>query len=132
MIDCENEVFTRVAAMLRSTFPGISVAGEYINAPSAFPHVSIVMSDNSVVFSCLDSGDNEVDLALFEINIYSNKTTGRKTECRKIARAIDGLLCRMNFRRMSMIPVPNVANAAIYRITARYRVATDGKYFYRR
>jgi len=45
---------------------------------------------------------------------------------------IDSLLYSMNFRRLSLNPVPNMENASIYRLVARYRVATDGKYFYRR
>lgn len=132
MIDCENEVYTKITTKLRSDFPGINIASEYVNAPSAFPHVSIVMAENSIMFSRMDSGDHEVAIAVFEINIYSNKTSGKKTECKKIAKAIDSLLLPMNFRRMSMIPVPNMEDATIYRITARYRVATDGKFFYRR
>ena len=46
MIDCENEVYTRIVRMLREEFPGINVAGEYTKTPSSFPHVSITQSDN--------------------------------------------------------------------------------------
>ena len=49
MIDCENEVYTRIARVLREKFPGINIAGEYVKAPSSFPHVSITQSDNSAV-----------------------------------------------------------------------------------
>lgn len=132
MIDCENEVYTRLAKPLREAFPGIHIAGEYVKAPSAFPHVSITQSDNTVMYNRLDSGDGETAIVMFEINIYSNKTDGKKTECKNIAKAIDTILFHMNFRRMSMIPVPNMEDATIYRITARYRAVTDGKYFYRR
>lgn len=69
---------------------------------------------------------------MFEVNIYSNKAGTKKTECKKIAAAIDKLLFSMNFVRMAMTPVPNLENATIYRIVARYRVATDGTNFYRR
>lgn len=31
MIDCENEVYTRVAQVLREKFPGIDVASEYVS-----------------------------------------------------------------------------------------------------
>lgn len=132
MIDCENEVYTRIAEVLRNQFSNINVASEYVHSPSVFPHVSITMSDNSIMASQLDSGNHEVAIVMFEINIYSNKTFGKKTECKQIAKAIDNLLLSMNFRRMSMNPVPNMEDATIYRIVARYRVATDGKYFYRR
>lgn len=43
MIDCENEVYTRIVRMLREEFPGINVAGEYTKTPSSFPHVSIMV-----------------------------------------------------------------------------------------
>ena len=131
MIDCENEVYTRIAKVLREKFPGIDVAGEYIPAPSAFPHVSITQSDNSVIDN-KTNGSAEMAQVMFEINVYSNKTEGKKTECKAIMKVIDELLFQMNFKRLALTPVPNMEDATIYRLVARYRVATDGKYFYRR
>ena len=131
MIDCENEVYTRIARVLRDKFPGINIAGEYANAPSSFPHVSITQSDNSVVSEQM-TGSAEMAQVMFEINIYSNKADGRKTECKAIAKVIDDVMFRMNFKRMALAPIPNMEDATIYRIVARYRAMTDGKYFYRR
>ena len=131
MIDCENEVYTRIARVLRDKFPGINIAGEYVNAPSSFPHVSITQSDNSVVSEQM-TGSAEMAQVVFEINIYSNKADGRKTECKDIAKVIDDVMFRMNFKRMALTPIPNMEDATIYRIVARYRAMTDGKYFYRR
>lgn len=131
MIDCENEVYTRIARVLRDKFPGINIAGEYVNAPSSFPHVSITQSDNSVVSEQM-TGSAEMAQVIFEINIYSNKADGRKTECKAIAKVIDDVMFRMNFKRMALTPIPNMEDATIYRIVARYRAMTDGKYFYRR
>lgn len=131
MIDCENEVYTRIARVLRDKFPGINIAGEYVNAPSSFPHVSITQSDNSVVSEQM-TGSAEMAQVMFEINIYSNKADGRKTECKAIAKVIDDIMFKMNFKRMELTPIPNMEDATIYRIVARYRVMTDGKYFYRR
>ena len=131
MIDCENEVYTRIARVLRDKFPGINIAGEYVNAPSSFPHVSITQSDNSVVLEQM-TGSAEMAQVMFEINIYSNKADGRKTECKTIAKVIDDVMFRMNFKRMALTPIPNMEDATIYRIVARYRAMTDGKYFYRR
>ena len=131
MIDCENEVYTRIARVLRDKFPGINIAGEYANAPSSFPHVSITQSDNSVVSEQM-TGSAEMAQVMFEINIYSNKADGRKTECKAIAKVIDDVMFRMNFKRMALTPIPNMEDATIYRIVARYRAMTDGKYFYRR
>ena len=131
MIDCENEVYTRIARVLRDKFHGIDIAGEYVNAPSSFPHVSITQSDNSVVSEQM-TGSAEMAQVMFEINIYSNKADGRKTECKAIAKVIDDVMFRMNFKRMALTPIPNMEDATIYRIVARYRAMTDGKYFYRR
>ena len=131
MIDCENEVYTRIARVLRDKFPGINIAGEYVNAPSSFPHVSITQSDNSVVSEQM-TGSAEMAQVMFEINIYSNKADRRKTECKTIAKVIDDVMFRMNFKRMALTPIPNMEDATIYRIVARYRAMTDGKYFYRR
>ena len=131
MIDCENEVYTRIARVLRDKFPGINIAGEYVNAPSSFPHVSITQNDNSVVSEQM-TGSAEMAQVMFEINIYSNKADGRKTECKAIAKVIDDVMFRMNFKRMALTPIPNMEDATIYRIVARYRAMTDGKYFYRR
>ena len=44
MIDCENEVYTRLAKILREKFPKIDIASEYVKSPSSFPHVSITQS----------------------------------------------------------------------------------------
>lgn len=133
MIDCENEVYTRIVRMLRDKFPRINVAGEYTKTPSSFPHVSITQSDNSMVSDRQDtSGKENLSLVMFEINVYSNKTEGKKTECKSIAKAIDELMFSMNFKRLAFTPVPNLEDATIYRIIARYSAITDGVNFYRR
>lgn len=131
MIDCENEVYTRIARVLREKFPGINITGEYVKAPSSFPHVSITQSDNSAVSEKM-TGSAEMAQVMFEINVYSNKTDGKKTECKTIAKVTDEVLFGMNFKRLALTPVPNLEDATIYRIVARYRAMTDGQYFYRR
>lgn len=131
MTDCENEVYTRIVTVLRDTFPGINIAGEYVKAPSGFPHVSITQSDNSVVSERM-TGSAEMAQVMFEVNVYSNKAEGKKSECKTIMKVIDTVLFGMNFKRIALTPVPNMEDATIYRLVARYRVMTDGKYFYRR
>ena len=131
MIDCENEVYTRVVTVLREKFPGIDLTGDYTKAPSSFPHVSITQSDNAVIAE-RTTGTKEMAQVMFEVNVYSNLQPGKKTECKKIMKVIDEVLFSMNFRRIVLTPVPNMEDATIYRLSARYRVATDGKNFYRR
>nr|DAZ23216.1 MAG TPA: hypothetical protein [Caudoviricetes sp.] len=133
MIDVENQIYTPIAQALREAFPGINVSGEYVRTPSSFPHVSIVEQDNYPTTEHLSTSDTEQFVTLmYEINIYSNKTTGKKAQCRNIMKVIDDLMYRRNFIRTAMSPVPNLENATIYRIVARYQAETDGTNLYRR
>lgn len=133
MIDVESKVYTPIAVALRDAFSGIFVSGEYVKAPSSFPHVSIVEMDNYTSADRLDTADEErFSTLMYEVNVYSNKTSGKKTECKEIIGFIDNLMYKMNFKRLSLAPVPNMDDATIYRMTARYRVETDGENFYRR
>lgn len=47
MIDVESQIYTPIAEALRAQFPGILVSGEYVNAPTRFPYVSLVEQDSS-------------------------------------------------------------------------------------
>ena len=133
MIDVESKVYTPLAVALRDAFSGIFVSGEYVKAPSSFPHASIVEMDNYTSADRLDTADEErFSTLMYEVNVYSNKTSGKKTECKEIIGFIDNLMYKMNFKRLSLAPVPNMDDATIYRMTARYRVETDGENFYRR
>lgn len=133
MIDVESKVYTPIAVALRDAFSGIFVSGEYVKAPSSFPHVSLVEMDNYTSDDRLDTADEErFSTLMYEVNVYSNKTSGKKSECKKIIGFIDDLMYKMNFKRLSLAPIPNMDDATIYRMTARYRAETDGTTLYRR
>ena len=131
MTDPENEVYTLIAELLRTIFPKINVSGEFVNEPSSFPHVSFVLSDNYVIPD-LTGMDKELSQITFEVNVYSNKKTGKKTEAKDIMKVIDRKMFSLNFRRTALTPVPNLEDGTIYRLVARYVGATDGEFFYRR
>lgn len=132
MIDIENQIYTPIAKALRNKFSGIIVSGEYINAPPDFPYVSIVEQDNYTTQAHMDNGSVEFSTLMYEVNVYSNKSVGKKAACREIITFIDNLMYSKNFRRISLSPVPNMENATIYRLVARYKVETDGTNLYRR
>lgn len=133
MIDIEKLIYTPIAEALRKRFKGISVSGEYVNAPPKFPYVSIVEQDNYMSVNRLDSSESEKFATLmYEVNVYSDKAGSKKTVCREIMGAIDEMLYKQNFIRISMAPVPNMENGTIYRLTARYRAETDGETIYRK
>lgn len=132
MIDIENQIYTPIAKALRNKFSGIIVSGEYINAPPDFPYVSIVEQDNYTTQAHMDNGSVEFSTLMYEVNVYSNKSVGKKAACREIITFIDNLMYSKNFRRISLSPVPNMENATIYRLVARYKAETDGTNLYRR
>lgn len=133
MIDVETPLFNHIASSLRKQFPGIAVSGEYVNAPSKFPYASIVEQDNFMSPDKLDSSAEErYATVMYQVDVYSNKSGTKKSEARKIIGFIDRLFFSKNFTRLSLNPVPNLENATIYRLTARYTAETDGKTFYRK
>ena len=130
MVDCENEVYTKVATALRTAYSGIDVSGVYEPTPSTFPHVCFYEVDNSMVQN-LSSDTKEMASVTFEVNVYSNKKGSKKAEAKSILNTIDAIMFGLNAQRLSKLPVPNLNNASIYRLVARYRVLTDGTFFYR-
>ena len=134
MIDIENEVFNRVATRVREQFPDIFIVGEYVSSPSSFPAVSLVEMDNSIREATIDSGSNENHAnVMYEVNVYSNKTTGKKTECKTIIALIDAEMTAIGFVRVSLTPVPNEYDSTIYRMVGRYRAAVSNNHkIYRR
>ena len=133
MTHCENEVYTKLKAAILAKYPGADVQAEYVHSPSVLPHVSIELSDTQVMRIAMDTSDtSKMDVVMFTVTIYSNLGSGKREQARGILDVVDEEMYQMNFRRLSAIPLPNMADATIYRLTARYRAATDGQYFYRR
>lgn len=134
MIDIESEVFDRVAKRVREQFPNIFIVGEYVKSPSSFPAASLMEMDNAVRESSMDSSSNETHAnVMYEVNVYSNKTTGKKTECKKIIALIDEEMTAMGFVRSTLTPVPNEYDSTIYRMVGRYRAAVSANHkIYRR
>lgn len=134
MIDIENQVFTLVADALRAAHPGVFVTGEYVKAPPSFPCVMIELRDNSTYRPTQDTStlENHATI-LFEINAYSNKTSGKKSECKALMQTLDEVFLSIGFDRQACSPTPNYADATIYRMTARYiAIVSKEQVIYRR
>lgn len=134
MIDIESQVFDRVAKRVREQFPDIFMVGEYVSSPSSFPAVSLMEMDNSISETTIDSGSNENHAnVMYEVNVYSNKATGKKSECKAIMALIDTEMTALGFVRATLTPVPNEYDSTIYRMVGRYRAAVSTDYkIYRR
>ena len=134
MIDIENEVFNKVAESVKAVYPSVFISGEYIRTPSKFPFVSLMEMSNTAYDRTQTDGSLENHASLmYEVNIYSNKKSGKKSECKAIAALIDNELATLGFSRTMLQPIPNMDDATIYRITGRYTavISKDTK-LYRR
>lgn len=134
MIDIESEVFSIVSKKVREKYPKIYMTGEYVKSPPSFPCVSLIETDNQIYRNTRDSGSIENHAqVLYEANVYSNKTSGKKAECKAIISVIDSKMESLGFTRTLMNPVPNEEDATVYRMVARYRaIVSKEKVIYRR
>ena len=134
MIDVESEIFNKVAEAVRAVHPSAFVSGEYIRTPSRFPFVSLIEMSNTAYERTQSSGGLENHASvMYEVNVYSNKNSGKKSECKAIATLIDNELAALGFSRTMLQPIPNMDDATIYRMTGRYTaVISKDKKVYRR
>ena len=123
MIDIENMLFTEMKNNLPNT---VKTGTMYTNVQSTFPYVTLIVMDNSIYERFIDSGriENAVEI-MVEVNVYSNKTSGKKEECKALMKNIDDTLSELGLVRSFCQPTPNLEDATIYRMTARYRAVVD-------
>lgn len=120
MIDIENDVFNLVANAVKTAIPTAYVSGEYDDAPASFPAVTIVEQDNYIYKRMRSENIENAVVVMFEVNVYSSRATGRKSEAKEIMEIVDSTLTGRGFTRSMKSQVPNLANSKVYRIVARY------------
>ena len=120
MIDIENYVFNNISKELKKQFQNIFVKSEYVKNVSEFPCVFINEKINTVLQETSDEIiENHVNL-MYQVDIFSNLTSSKKAECKKILKKVDDEMVKMGFVRILCEPIENLEDATIYRITARY------------
>lgn len=126
--DIETDVFDRVANELSARYIGISVIGEYNRVPESFPAVSVVEADNADYLPALDTDGSHYAQLMYDVNVYSNLSAGRKAQAKEIMQTVDTLMHDLGFSKLSKQPLtlPN-AEASIYRMEARYRTIVNEK-----
>lgn len=125
MIDIENDVYDAVSNALRAAHAGVFTTSEYVPTPPKFPAVSIVEADNRVVPRMRTLNIENAASVMYEVNIYSNKASGKKSEAKAIAATLDAEFSKMGFTRTMKNQVPNLNDATIYRIVCRYEAIVD-------
>ena len=120
MIDIESMVVDSVYNAVKTQYPKCDVISEYNDTPSQFPCVQIVEADNYTYRRTQDNDLTEHHASvMYEVNVFSNKKTGKKTEAKAIAEIVDSTMQGMKFTRTLKQPIPN-KDKTIYRIVARY------------
>lgn len=131
MIEIESKVYSPIATALMSQYDGIYVTSEPVPTPSKSLAVSIVQMDS---YSSLRKQDNTLTekfaTVMFQVDVYSNLQTGKKSKCKEVMGVVDSMMFNMNFMRLSLNPIP-MEDSGYYRLTARYRAETDGQTLYR-
>lgn len=120
MIDIENKVIDTVLKAIRAESTKINFTSEYVEKPSSFPSISMWESGNSVAEEdiSLDRIENAANIR-FNVNVYSNKQNGNKTEAKHIAKIVDDAMSNMGFIRVASERIPNL-DRSIYQILMQY------------
>lgn len=131
MIDIESKVYSPIATALKAAYSGIFVTSEPTPIPEKPLVVGIVQMDNYMSINRLDnSGRERYSTLMFQVDVYSNKQTGKKSQCKEVMNVVDNMMFDMNFTRLSLTPIPS-PETGYYRYTARYRAETDGETLFR-
>lgn len=133
MIDIESAVFTACKTALKAKFPDVTVESVTNYNPAKLPYVGIEEADNYSYNPTRDTETNENHaVVMYEVNVFSNKSSGKKSEAKKIASAVDEVMNGLGFTRSRMNPI-NLDGATMYRLFLRYTaIVGKNKTIYRR
>ena len=129
MLDFLNEIFTTVATSVRALHSGVTVTGEYTRKPSKLPAVTLDEVENVTVAALVDSSKEERFSGLtYRLQVFSNKTSGKKAEARAIFSTADQAMRNLGFLRVTYTATPEIYESTIYSITATYEavIGADG------
>ena len=126
MIDYQNEIFTKVATTVRAKHEGTSITGEYTRSPSKLPAVTLDETENVSVGNLIDSSNVEKFSGItYRLQVFSNKTNGKKAEARSIFATADTVMLGLGFYRVTYTTTPEIYDSTIYSIMATYEAIVD-------
>ena len=130
MIDVETKIYSPIATALKAEYPDIFVTSEPVATPGKSLVVGIVQQDNYMSIDKMDnSGRERFATVMFQVDVYCNLQTGKKSKCKEVMDFVDKMLFDLNFTRLALTPLPS-PDTGYYRYTARYRAETDGENMY--
>lgn len=121
MIDIESTVFDYVASALREAYEMVYVKSVPSDTPTQFPAVCLWEQSNIALpdTQTAESRENHSKL-LYQCEIYSNLTSGKKQQAKAIAKLVDEKMQEIGFTRTFGQPIPNIADMTIFRYTMRF------------
>lgn len=125
MIDIENEVNTVIFNAVQPSYPNAAFESELDLTPSVFPCICVEEIGNASRTDTADTKSNENHANVtYEINIFTNKTSGKRTQARAILSLIDNALLVRGFERDTINPIP-LDSGTKYRLVARYSASVS-------
>lgn len=130
MIDIENRVFTMVYnAIMASAYSDAYVDSEIANVPPRFPAVYVIQTDSYEPRRARSSSREELfNHITFDIEVYSNKASGKKSEAKAIMKIVDDVMRLDGFRRTDLNFVDltvKTNNTVVARLLSRYTAEVD-------
>lgn len=125
MIDIESEVMTIIYNAVQPSYPEAKFESTLNLSPSEFPCVCVEELDNTTRKSSIDSSSTEryANVA-YEINIYTNNSSGKKAVAKDILSLIDRAMFLHGFERYSKTPM-SLDEGTKYRMIVRYQCAVS-------
>ena len=126
MTDIENIIINRIDTVLSNAGFKDILGSTYQDLPASFPWVFFEQSDSYENEQYHKSSrQNNYDTVVFEADIYSNKKSRSKEECKKILAIIDDEMASLGFSRLVAQPMRPTSEMYKARMFARYRGTVD-------
>lgn len=126
MTDIENIIINRIDTVLSNAGFKDILGSTYQDLPASFPWVFFEQSDSYENEQYHKSSrQNNYYTVVFEADIYSNKKSRSKEECKKILAIIDDEMASLGFSRTVAQPMRPTSEMYKARMFARYRGTVD-------
>lgn len=120
MIDIENKVIDTIQNAFIEAGKSVDVLGEYVLQPESFPCCMVRLISHSTYTRSMDGAlmPHHASMA-FQIDIFSNKEVGAKSEVKKLSEIAMEAMCSMKFVLDSFNVITN-EDRTVSRATSRY------------
>lgn len=124
MIDYENKIFKIIYDAVRVYDQTIYVTSDVSKAPPSFPCVYVTQTDsyNPEEYEQVSTYKELATRVVTTVEVYSNKSSGKKQEAKTILTVVDNALRENGFRRTvsNYLDLTDSNNKFIIRLLARY------------